>query len=344
MEQPKENVLEILTRDGGAAGEAPALVTKAMYGEISVMNVYQQQTATKRLHPPCLWEQAGVVGRKTCREDFNCAGCRFDKAMQAVAEENRRLNAAGRPVPGKRANIVFWKEKMKEQPSGKKPCLHHMKGRIGFRSCTNNYRCGDCEFDQYFQDQYTVHTVVRPVAFLDIDGFQVPQGYYLHSGHAWVKIEEGHEVRVGLDDFALRLLGPFSGSSIPLVGKAVCQGRPGVRLFRDMREARLLSPVSGVVTAVNSELLESATKANMDPYTGGWLMCVHAGRLREDLKNLMIGDEAGAFIGSEVEQLYQVIEEEAGPLAADGGRLGENIYGHLPEKSWGRLTRRFLRS
>jgi hypothetical protein len=39
-----------------------------------------------------------------------------------------------------------------------------------------------------------------------------------------------------------------------------------------------------------------------------------------------------------------VIEETAGPLAADGGYLGEDIFGNLPQTSWQKLTQLFLRT
>jgi hypothetical protein len=73
-------------------------------------------------------------------------------------------------------------------------------------------------------------------------------------------------------------------------------------------------------------------------------MTVHAHRLREDLKNLMIHKESKAFLGEEVGRLYGLIEDTAGPLAADGGRLGEDIYGSLPQLGWERLVRGFLRT
>jgi hypothetical protein len=44
----------------------------------------------------------------------------------------------------------------------------------------------------------------------------------------------------------------------------------------------------------------------------------------------------------EIGRLYQVIEEEIGPLAADGGYLGDDIYGNLSPASWQKLTRLFL--
>jgi hypothetical protein len=97
-----------------------------------------------------------------------------------------------------------------------------------------------------------------------------------------------------------------------------------------------------VVTDINPELREKGNLANRDPYTQGWVMRLHANNLRRDLKNLMIGDQAGAYLDAEINSLYQVIEEEVGPLAADGGYLGDDIYGNLPETSWQKLTRMFL--
>jgi hypothetical protein len=47
----------------------------------------------------------------------------------------------------------------------------------------------------------------------------------------------------------------------------------------------------------------------------------------------MIGDQTGAYLDVEINSLCQVIEEEAGPLAADGGYLGDYINGNLPETS-----------
>jgi len=292
--------------------------------------------------PLCIWMQAGVVRHKGCHAGFQCESCRFDKKMQAVAWENKKRNAGGRAPSGKKAQIVFWKDKLKELPAWKRPCLHHMKNRIEFRACTNDYQCRSCEFDQYFQDQYTVHAVVQPVAVLDVHGFRIPQGYYLHHGHTWVKIEDNSEVRIGIDDFAMRVLGPLDTITAPLIGKELRQESRDISLKRGTREAALLSPVSGVITAMNMDAVQQKEGNDSDPYTDGWVARIHAPDLRRELRQLMIGAEAEQFLDQEVDDLYQVIEEEAGPLAADGGRLASDIYGNLPENSWNRLTKRFL--
>jgi glycine cleavage system H lipoate-binding protein len=292
----------------------------------------------------CFWMQAGVVRRKECRLDYQCQECRFDQAMRQAARKAAQARAAGKPLAGAPGKIVFWKDKLNERPPWQQPCVHHMKGQIDFKACTNEYRCDSCEFDQYFQDQFAVHAVVNPVDVLDVHGFKIPQGYYLHPGHTWIKIEEGGEVRVGLDDFALRLLGPFDGIELPLMGKEIVQERSQFLGMRQHLQARILSPISGVVTDVNPDIREKPGAASRSPYSSGWMVRVHAGDLRGDLKRLMIGAETVDFLKNEVDRLYQVIEEEAGPLAADGGYLADDIFGHLPQLDWDRLTRLFLRS
>lgn len=286
--------------------------------------------------------QAGVVRRKDCRIDYDCTACRFDSVMRRVAADNQQLLEEGRTPEGKRANIIFWHEKLKALPPLKRPCIHYMKRRIDFRACNQEYQCGNCEFDQYFNDQFSVHAVVRPVDVIDIKGFKIPHGYYLHRGHMWVKIEENDTVRVGLDDFALRLLGPLDRVEAPLMGKEIRRDQADISLTRDANAAKILSPVSGVVTAINSELRDRGNLANQDPYTEGWVMCLHSTNLRQDLRELMIGDQASDYLDDEIDRLYEVIEEEAGPLAADGGYLGDDIYGNLNPDVWETLTRKFL--
>ena len=308
------------------------------------MALNQLKESARQKGKQCIWMQAGVVAKKFCRIDYQCALCNYDRAMRRIADENRQIRENGKIPGGKRGRIVFWKDKLRELPAWKQPCLHHMIGHIEFRACNHDYQCANCEFDQYFSDQLAVHAVVHPVDVLDIKGFKIPQGFYLHPGHTWVKIEEGSTVRVGLDDFAMRLLGPLDRIQAPLMGKELEQGRQDISLKREENDATLLSPVSGVVTDINPELREHGSRGKEDPYSEGWILRLHCANLRQDMKNLMIGEQASEYLDEEVERLYEVIEETAGPLAADGGYLGDDILGNLPQLGWQKITRMFLRS
>ncbi len=301
-----------------------------------------QKTQTKGTPGSCIWMQAGVVPEKQCKNEYQCEACDYDVSMRHIADENRKMRELGTPLSGKKGKIVFWHEKLKELPAWKRPCVHHMKERIKFRACSNEYNCNHCEFDQFFLDQYTVHAVVKPVDVMDIESFKVPQGYYIHQGHAWLKMEENSEVRIGIDDFALRLLGPFDRVECPLVGKEVTQGKAHVIMKRGKHTAKLLSPVSGVVTAFNPSLREEGLPAVKAPYSDGWVMRVHSKSLRKDMKELMIGEQAGNYVQKEIDLLREVIEEESGPLAVDGGHLSTDIFGKLPKTKWEKLTKLFL--
>jgi len=290
----------------------------------------------------CIWEKAGVVRKKYCGIDYKCHECRFDMVMRRAAHENLMAKESGSIPPGKKGKIVLWKERLRSKPITKRPCIHHMKERIEFRACTNEYRCPSCDFDQYFHDQFSVHAVVNPVDVLGVKGFKIPQGYYFHRGHTWAKIEEGSSVIVGIDDFALSLMGPLDRIETPLMGKVTEQGRPDISVARGINRAHLLSPVSGIITAINPFLREEGNIANKAPYSEGWVMRVESDSLRQDLKQLMINTETGEYIDGQVEQLYKVIEETGGPLAADGGYLGKDIFGGMPELGWERLVSTFL--
>jgi glycine cleavage system H lipoate-binding protein len=306
------------------------------------MNSMSLKKGSVDKYPACIWMQAGVVPRKFCDADYNCPECRFDRVMSNTARENEILKQTGKALNGKKGQIIPWKDKLKSLPISKRPCVHHMKGKIEFRSCTNEYQCGNCDFDQYFQDQFSVHAVINNIDLMKIMGFKIPQGYYFHRGHTWAKIEGGSSVRVGLDDFALRLLGPLDSIIPPLMGKEVKQGRADISITRGQNRTGLLSPISGVVIDINNVLRERGTIANDEPYTAGWVMRVQSDSLRHEVKDLMIDKETEDFIEGQVKDLYRVIDETAGPMATDGGELGYDILGNMPQLGWDRMTRLFL--
>ena len=306
------------------------------------MNIFARENILSKNPLACIWMQAGVVFLKDCKRDFHCSTCPFDRALRRACRENDQLRAQGISRPGKKGKLIFWKDKLKKRTQSKRPCIHSMKRRIDFKACHREYNCLNCEFDQYFNDQYKVYTVVKPVDLVDVNGVHMPKGYYLHKGHAWVKIESDNEVRIGLDDFALRMLGWLDKIETPLVGKTIVQNRSDIKIFRGEHKAAFVSPINGVVTAINSKLRKQGGVANKDPYTDGWVMRVHCKTLREDIKNLMFVNEAETFLKKEVNKLYAILEQNTNLKAADGGNLGDDIFGNSPGLKWDQLIHAFF--
>ncbi len=291
----------------------------------------------------CLWMQAGVVDNKPCFKDFDCTECRFDQAMARVCRNNQAARENGKPLTGRSGAFVFWQDKLNTQPLSRRPCIHHMKGRIDFKACPKAYHCIDCEFDQFFQDQFKVYARVEQVSFSDISGFSLPAGYYLGSGHTWVKLEGESMVTMGIDDFASRLLGQFDTLSAPLMGKPVTRGGKAFTLGRGPHSITFLSPLSGVVTQVNPGVRNHPGAIARAPYTDGWVLTLHCPDLKNEIRDLMFMDTATSYMKDSAGKLHGFIEERTGLKAADGGELVPDIYANLPDVSWEELVDRFLK-
>lgn len=290
---------------------------------------------------PCYWAQAQVVRHKVCTRNFACQTCPYDRALRKQAAVNAARKDGSINSP--RDRIETWQDRLRQLPVLQRPCIHTMRDEITFRPCTENYLCAECDFHQYFQDIYTVHTVLSPIDLLECRGFHIPQGYYLHPGHAWVKLEGEDMVRIGLDEFALKLLGPLDSIDIPVLGKRLRQDQPGFVLRRGEQAMAVLAPISGVITDVQTELGLDPARALDDPYGQGWLVRVKAASLRLELPRLILGAESADFLGQSVHKVFGLIEEQYGPLAADGGDLAPDLAGQLPSMSWDRLAATVLR-
>lgn len=278
---------------------------------------------------PCLWMQAGVVEFKACNNFFDCTTCKYDLGMRKKVKT------------GKQAG---WQDVMRKRPSLQRICRHSLTNRIENRSCAYDYECLECDFDQFFEDILTPKTKSTPYEVQKIKGFEVPMGYYFHNGHTWVRIESGGCIRVGMDDFALKLLGKADALDLPLMGKELDKDNVGWGLRRKENLADVLSPVDGVIVEVNSRLQENPQLANHEPYGDGWMFMVHTPDPKTTAKRLMADVDNLDWMNREVTKLEGMIEEVAGPLAADGGLLGEDIYGNLPDLGWKRLTSAFLKT
>jgi glycine cleavage system H lipoate-binding protein len=284
---------------------------------------------TAKAATPCLWMQAGVVKFKGCDNYYDCTSCRYDHAMDQKVAKGKQIS---------------WQEAMKRRPDLDRVCRHSLTGRIEKRMCAYDYECGKCDFDQYFEDVWTAKTKAFPAEMQQVKGFDVPMGYYFHNGHAWARIESGGYIRVGLDDFALKVLGEADALDLPLIGKELDQSKAGWGLKRKDNLADVLSPVDGVIMEVNSNVRENPKLANNEPYGDGWLFMVRTPDIKGTMKKLMVDQDSLSWIGTEVNHLETMIEEVAGPLAADGGYLADDIYGNLPDLGWKNLTQKFLKT
>jgi len=172
--------------------------------------------------------------------------------------------------------------------------------------------------------------------------FDLAEGLFYHQGHTWAAPEEDGVVRVGLDDFAQKLLGVAQSVDVPGVGSTVEQGEKGVKLCVDSKSIEVLSPVGGEVLAINEEVLRSPGLINEDPYGKGWLFKVRVPRLSANLRNLLSGRLARVWMDGTVKSLKRRMEGDLGPVLQDGGVPVIGIAKELSPDEWEDVAADFL--
>jgi glycine cleavage system H protein len=175
------------------------------------------------------------------------------------------------------------------------------------------------------------------------DWFHLPEEkLYYHQGHSWAMPESGNVVRVGIDDFAQKLVGKIDGVAFPQVGSRLTQGEKGWSLLAGSKSIDMLSPVDGEIIAINESLLKSPEKMSQDPYGQSWLLKVQAPKVQANLKNLLSGKLAQKWMEGVRESLLARMNYNLGTVYQDGGVLVDGIARNIDQEQWDQIAREYF--
>jgi len=109
----------------------------------------------------------------------------------------------------------------------------------------------------------------------------VQKGLLYTKDHEWVK-EEGGEYVVGITDYAQSELGDLVFVNLPEEGDSVTKGES----FSDVESVKavsdVISPLTGVVSAINEAVLDAPESINSSPYEA-WFVKVKDVTEKEEL-------------------------------------------------------------
>jgi glycine cleavage system H protein len=177
-----------------------------------------------------------------------------------------------------------------------------------------------------------------------VSGFQVPDNLRYHPGHTWALSESPTLVRVGMDDFASKLIGKVERIALPQRGQWIRQGQKLLTLFRDGKSVDMLSPIEGCVTDINEKAVRDPEAARKDPYGDGWLLTVQSPDAKIHFRNLLGGALARLWTEQSAGCLQQKLPLALGALAQDGGVAVDNVIAQIPDQDWAALAREFFLS
>ncbi len=183
----------------------------------------------------------------------------------------------------------------------------------------------------------------RPTPGL-VGGFNVPENLRYHPGHTWALSESPSLVRVGMDDFASKLVGKVDRMTLPQRGQWIRQGQKIATFFRDGASVDMVSPIEGSIADVNDHVSQDPMLAQKDPYGEGWLVTVQSPDAKTNFRNLLGGALARWWTEESASRLQRKMPMFAGALAQDGGVAVGALADQVPEAEWVSIAKEFFLS
>ena len=173
-------------------------------------------------------------------------------------------------------------------------------------------------------------------------GFQIPQDYSFHPGHTWALREGAESARIGLDSFATHLLGQIDGIEVMGHSRWIRQGQKLMTIRAGGASIDVLSPVEGVITALNADAIHDPAMITRDPYKDGWIAIVKSPDLPLNQKNLVQGAMVSPWLQNNVTRLNAMLAQTSPALAQDGGLPLRGLLGRVPQDLRQKLVKEFF--
>ncbi len=174
--------------------------------------------------------------------------------------------------------------------------------------------------------------------------FLIPGGVFISDGHCWANINEKGMVKVGIDDFARKLIGTIDAIEFPNLGLRVKKGQPLFTVKQENRSATFNSPISGKVEEINKLLNTDIESIEITPYENNWICQIESEELGSEIPQLKIGKAAVTFYQEDIEHL-QALKKKIKTGKDEDKNNGHLYIGEmekLDDASWKRYSEEFF--
>ncbi|MEM4251135.1 MAG: glycine cleavage system protein H, partial [Candidatus Bathyarchaeia archaeon] len=100
---------------------------------------------------------------------------------------------------------------------------------------------------------------------------RIPRDLRYTSNHGWVRLVDGEHAVIGITCHAQDCLRGILSIELPYVGKFIRQNETVATVETAKTAVEILSPLSGEILSVNTELRGSPLLLGRDPYGEGWI-------------------------------------------------------------------------
>ena len=175
--------------------------------------------------------------------------------------------------------------------------------------------------------------------------FQIPGGVFISEGHCWANVSEDGTAKVGIDDFAKKIIGKIDSIGLPNLGMVVKKGQSLFNIKQGQRTISFKSPVSGKVKEVNKFINSELDSLDFTPYDKNYVCEIDADELDSELPTLKIGKSAVTFYQEDIERLQALKKKTQTSKEAELEPEGVIFSGEmekLDDISWKKFTEEFF--
>ncbi|HYE23674.1 MAG TPA: glycine cleavage system protein H [Clostridia bacterium] len=177
-----------------------------------------------------------------------------------------------------------------------------------------------------------------------IGGFQVQPNLKYHPGHTWAVAESPNLVRVGIDDFAAKLVGKVEAINLPQRGQWIRQGQKVLSFKKNGQTIDMVSPIEGSITDINDAAIKNPELARTDCYGDGWLLAVQSPDAKTNFRNLLGGALVRQWTEECAARLSGQMARPAMVAMADGGEAADDLSTHFEAEKYGEIVKEFFLS
>ncbi len=176
--------------------------------------------------------------------------------------------------------------------------------------------------------------------------FAIPGGVFIAKNHTWVSMNQAGIAKIGIDDFAKKLIGRVYSVELPNLGMNINAGQPLFTIKQGNRSITFNSPVSGKVSQINTILKDNVDALDVTPYERNWVCALDAENLDNEIKEMHIGKSAVTFFQEEIGKFKNMFtdmmksEKKNDEYLEDGLFIGQ--LEKLSDVSWNKIIAEFF--
>lgn len=170
----------------------------------------------------------------------------------------------------------------------------------------------------------------------------VPAGIFISPAHTWASIQPNGIVRVGIDDFAQKILGPIEDIELPEARRKIEKGDPLFSIKKGAHKMSFPSPFTGMVVSSNLELSGRIEYIGMKPYELGWICAIEPANLPKELQHLILGADSIIWFQNEIDKYSGKLGQLSGDVHER--ESAEEEKKRLEDAAWKAFEQVFLRS